>query len=143
MAETKSTGNDPLPLPAFTEEDFLERATAVQERLLRENPDMSEAELDLKLSTGWYKPAFDLSQVLNESVPKDIQDKLVAACQEFIAAECSRAALEKFRSEARTLLASHEKALQLVEDTLLKNPNIWDQMHEHVTAKAGGSDRET
>lgn len=67
----------------------------------------------------------------------------MAACQEFIAAEYSRAALEKFTSEARTLLASHEKALQLVEDTILKNPNIWDQMHEHVTAKAGGADRET
>ncbi|KAL6693173.1 hypothetical protein J3F84DRAFT_381800 [Trichoderma pleuroticola] len=75
----------------------------MQERLRQENPDLSESELDLKLSSGWYTPAFDLSQVLNESVPKEIQDKLMVACWEFIVEEYSRLALDKLSTETRAL----------------------------------------
>lgn len=65
MANSNSTSHDTSTLPTFTKEDFLERATAIQERLRQENPDMSESELDLKLSSGWYKPVFDLSATLD------------------------------------------------------------------------------
>lgn len=67
--------------------------------------------------------------------PKSVNEKLAVACQEFAAADYSRKALDKFSTEARALLAGHEKALQLIEATILKNPSVWDQMHEHAMTK--------
>jgi hypothetical protein len=49
-------------IPA-TKEEFLARALAVQDQLRAQNLDLSD--LDLKLSSGWWKPAVDFSAVLH------------------------------------------------------------------------------
>jgi hypothetical protein len=56
-----SFNSQDLPLfSGFTKEDFLARAAAVQDQLRQQNPDLTETELDLKLSTGWWEKAFAL-----------------------------------------------------------------------------------
>ena len=59
----------------------------------------------------------------------------MAACQEFKNATYSREALAKLAAEGRTLLAGHEESLRLFEGTILKNPGVWDRMHEHAVAR--------
>lgn len=64
MADSNSTGLGLPVLSTFTKEDFLKSAAAVQDHLRQQNPGLSESELDLKLSSGWWKPAVDFSAVL-------------------------------------------------------------------------------
>ncbi len=64
MADNEPAGQG-VPPTAFTREYFLERAAAVQDQLRQQNPDLSTPELDLKLSSGWWEPAFDLSTILD------------------------------------------------------------------------------
>lgn len=72
---------------------------------------------------------------LQESVLEDVNDKLQIVSKEFAAANYSREALERFAAEARSLLADHDEALRLQESAILKNPGVWDKMHETVMAK--------
>lgn len=74
------------------------------------------------------------------SIPKEVNDKLQAATRDFALADYSRAAFEKFAIEARSLLVAHDEALRLVEDTLLKTPEVWDKMHEYAVSKQGKKD---
>ncbi|KAK4212531.1 hypothetical protein QBC37DRAFT_374937 [Rhypophila decipiens] len=132
-----------LAVPEFTNEYFLARAAEVQDQLRQQNPDLQASDVDLKLSSGWWQPMFDLSTLVDESLPKDVNDKLQAACKDFVVANYSREALSKFSSEARALLAGHDEALRLFESTVLKNPGVWDKMHEHTIAKQEKRDAAT
>ena len=66
------------------------------------------------------------------SLPKDVNDELMSACQDFKDANYSREALNRLAADARTLLAGHEEALRLFEGTILKTPGVWDRMHERA-----------
>ncbi|KAM7214447.1 hypothetical protein V8F06_010204 [Rhypophila decipiens] len=143
-----------LPVPEFTKEYFLARAAEVQDQLRQQNPDLQASDVDLKLSSGWWQPIFDLSTLIDtlrglqlnnrqESLPKDVNEKLQAACKDFAVANYSREALSKFSSEASALLAGHDEALRLFESTILKNPGVWDKMHEHAIGKQEKRDATT
>lgn len=64
----------------------------------------------------------------------------MVACREFAATDYSRTAFEKFSAKVRILLAGHERVLQMIEASILKNPSVWDQMHEHVIARKKKND---
>ncbi|KAL6909191.1 hypothetical protein GGI43DRAFT_379995 [Trichoderma evansii] len=130
-----SSNSQDLPsFTTFTKEDFLARAAAAQDQLRQQNPDLTEAELDLKLSTGWLDKVFLVADA-EKSVPKETHDELQAACLEFVAASYSRNALDVFAAKARTILADHQETLQLIETTVLNKPEAWDQMHKHAISK--------
>lgn len=65
MAEASNSAQKAVPSLPITKEEFLARATALQDQLRNQNPDWSN--LDLKLSSGWWKPAIDLGGILHVS----------------------------------------------------------------------------
>lgn len=64
-----------------------------------------------------------------------MNEEVRAACEEFAAAKYSREAFDKFAVEVRGLLAGHEKVLRLVEDSILKSPEVWEKMHEYLSSQ--------
>lgn len=66
---SESFNSQDLPsFSSFTKEDFLARIVAAQDQLRQQNPDLSEGELDLKLSTGWWEKAFLLPAAIEVRV---------------------------------------------------------------------------
>jgi len=60
--------NQNISNPAiFRKEDFVARAAAMQEQLRQQNPSLPASDLDLKLSSAWWEPMFELSAAVDVS----------------------------------------------------------------------------
>jgi len=57
-----------VPARASTQEDFLGKSAEVRDHLRQQHPELSDSELDLKLSSEWWKPMFDLSTAVDVSI---------------------------------------------------------------------------
>ncbi|KAM7194940.1 hypothetical protein V8F33_006982 [Rhypophila sp. PSN 637] len=120
----------------FNEERFLKHLTQVQAEFRNEYPDLPASGSDLKLETQWWRAIGDFSATMNHgSVPKETNEALQAASKAFKEKNYSREAFEKFAVEARTLLADHHAALRVIEETILKNPEVWEKMREYVLSQ--------
>ncbi|KAM7185940.1 hypothetical protein V8F33_012129 [Rhypophila sp. PSN 637] len=112
------------------------RFAEAQEKFRQGNPTSLDLGSNLSLSAEWWKPLSDLSIALNAgSIPKEVNEEVQAACEEFAAAKYSREAFDKFAIEVRGILAGHEKVLRLVEDSILKSPEVWEKMHEYLSSQ--------
>ncbi|KAK4207913.1 hypothetical protein QBC37DRAFT_432736 [Rhypophila decipiens] len=134
-----NTGQHDTIQPApqdFNEERFLKHLTKVQEEFRKEYPNLPASDSDLKVETQWWRAIGDFSAVMNNgSVPKEINEALQAASKAFKEENYSREAFEKFAVEAKTLLADHHEALRVMEETILKNPDVWEKMREYSLSK--------